>query len=91
MSSDSEDSITENSPLPTGKPSTVVNKPVVTEKMGGKTRRVIKYGSRRKVFNGTAEKTRGGLRKDDLIKNGRGRIVSRKRVDNAKKRFGLTE
>jgi hypothetical protein len=59
--------------------------------MGGKTRRVIKYGSRRKVFNGSAEKTRGGLRKDDLMKNGRGRIISRKRFDNAKKRFGDTE
>ena len=76
----------ENSPPTTGKPSIVTSKPI--EKLGGKTRRVSKYGSRRKVFNGTAEMTRGRLRKDDLVKNNRGRIVSRKRFDNAKKRFG---
>ncbi len=46
---------------------------------GGKTRKVSKYGSRRKVWNGTAEKTVGGLRKDDLLKTKRGRIVSKKR------------
>jgi hypothetical protein len=46
---------------------------------GGKTRKVSKYGSRRKVWNGTAEKTVGGLRKDDLMKTKRGRIVSKKR------------
>lgn len=90
MSTESDEySITESSPLPTGKTSTGVSK--ASDKMGGKTRRVVKYGSRRKVFNGTAEKTRGGLRKDDLMKNGRGRIISRKRFDNAKKRFGDTE
>lgn len=46
---------------------------------GGKTRKVSKYGSRRKVWNGSAEKTVGGLRKDDLLKTKRGRIVSKKR------------
>lgn len=46
---------------------------------GGKTRKVTKYGSRRKVWNGTAEMTVGKLRKDDLMKTKRGRIVSKKR------------
>lgn len=46
---------------------------------GGKTRKVSKYGSRRKVWNGTAEMTVGKLRKDDLMKTKRGRIVSKKR------------
>jgi DVNP family len=46
---------------------------------GGKTRKVSKYGSRRKVWNGTAEMTVGKLRKEDLMKTKRGRIVSKKR------------
>jgi hypothetical protein len=49
-----------------------------------KTQRV---GSRRKVFNGTAEKTVGGLRKEDLLKNGAGRIVSVKRHTTMKRRI----
>ena len=59
-----------------------------TEMGGGKTRRLSKYGSRRKVWNGTAEKTKGGLTKNDLIKNKYGRIVSTKRHTNMKKRTG---
>jgi hypothetical protein len=41
-----------------------------------KTQRV---GSRAKVFHGGAEMTVGGLRKEDLIKNKNGRIVSKKK------------
>jgi len=37
-------------------------------------------GSRRKVWNGTAKKTPGGLTKADLMQNKYGRIVSRKRA-----------
>lgn len=48
-----------------------------------KTQRV---GSRRKVFNGGAEMTVGGLRKYDLIKNKYGRIVSKKKHHTMKKR-----
>lgn len=44
-----------------------------------KTRKVDKYGSRRKVWSGGAEMTIGGLRKDDLLKTKRGRIVSKKK------------
>jgi len=39
----------------------------------------MKRGSRRMVWNGSAEKTGGGLTKDDLMKNKYGRIVSVKR------------
>jgi hypothetical protein len=38
-----------------------------------------KVGSRRKVWNGTAEKTTGGLTRKDLKQNKYGRIVSVKR------------
>jgi hypothetical protein len=58
-----------------------------------KTQRV---GSRRKVFNGTAERTVGNLRKEDLLKNKAGRIVSVKRHHTMKRRiaggeFGKTD
>ena len=36
-------------------------------------------GTKAQVFHGTAEKTSGGLRKSDLMKNKRGRIVSKKK------------
>ena len=45
------------------------------------------FGSRRQVFNGSAEKTTGGLRKDDLIKNNAGRIVSAKRQATMRRRM----
>ena len=38
-----------------------------------------KVGSRAKVMHGGAEKTSGGLTKDDLMYNKAGRIVSKKR------------
>ncbi len=43
------------------------------------------FGSRHKVYNGTAYKTRGELTKDDLMMNKRGRIVSKKKHQTAKK------
>lgn len=50
-----------------------------------KTLRTI--GSRRQVFNGSAQKTSGGLTKDDLLKNNAGRIVSAKRHHTMKNRI----
>ena len=41
-------------------------------------------GSRRKVWNGTAQKTPGGLTRKDLTQNKYGRIVSRKRAARAR-------
>merc|ERR1712188_46469 len=42
------------------------------------------------VFNGTKERTVGGLKKADLIKNKRGKIVSKKQSLLSKKRLALT-
>jgi hypothetical protein len=53
--------------------------------MPDKTRRV---GSRAQVWHNTAEKTVGGLTKDDLEKNKYGRIVSKKRAHTMRKRMG---
>merc|ERR1712025_553703 len=40
--------------------------------------RKMQTGSYCKVWNGSAKFTKGGLTKDDLIKNSRGKIVSKK-------------
>lgn len=48
-------------------------------------KKTLKQGSRRQVWNGSAEKTAGGLRKDNLMKNERGRIVSIKKCTTMKK------
>ena len=56
---------------------------------GGKrsrTRKVHRIGSRAKVMHGGAEKTAGGLRKEDLMYNTGGRIVSKKRHATMKQR-----
>jgi hypothetical protein len=50
-----------------------------------KTQRV---GSRAKVMHGGAEKTVGGLRKEDLMYNSAGRIVSKKKSQTMKKKLG---
>jgi hypothetical protein len=53
-----------------------------------KTQRAI--GSRRKVWNGTAHKTPGGLTKSDLTMNKYGRIVSRKKAARARSGTAFT-
>merc|ERR1712072_674894 len=47
----------------------------------------IPVGSMRKVWNGTADRTGGGLLKKDLMVNKRGKVVSRKSAAHGKKRF----
>merc|ERR1719454_1753359 len=42
------------------------------------------------VLRGTKEKTSGGLKKSDLMKNKNGKIVSKKQSANAKRRFAST-
>jgi len=42
--------------------------------------KTLKRGSRRQVWNGSAEMTAGGLKKEDLDRNKRGRIVSKKKT-----------
>lgn len=48
-------------------------------------------GSRAKVFHGNAHHTVGGLVKSDLIRNKRGRIVSRRKHRSAKKQNNLVK
>jgi hypothetical protein len=48
-------------------------------------------GSRAEVFHGTAKHTSGGLTKDDLKKNKRGEIVSKKASNIAKKNNQLAK
>ena len=43
------------------------------------------FGSRQQVYNGTAFKTSGGLKKNDILMNKWGRIVSSKKHLSAKK------
>ena len=45
---------------------------------------VKRYGTRNDVFEGLAEKTRGGLTKDDLMLSKTGKIVSKKKSLAAK-------
>ena len=46
-------------------------------------------GSRAQVYNGTAYKTKGNLKKDDLLMNKWGRIVSKKKHFTEKKKKTL--
>jgi hypothetical protein len=53
--------------------------------------KIRKSGTRRQVWNGSAEKTIGGLRKDQLIKNKHGRIVSTRRHNRMKAKMDIEE
>ena len=48
-----------------------------------------KEGSRAEVFHGNKERTAGGLKKGDLMKNSSGKIVSKKAAAAAKKSKNL--
>jgi hypothetical protein len=50
----------------------------------GKTK---KRGTKREVWNGTAERTSSGLTKGDLVKNKRGKIVSKKQQEAGRRAF----
>jgi hypothetical protein len=50
--------------------------------------RTRKVGSRRMVWNGSAEQTAGGLRKEHLMRNKYGRIVSTRRHSRMKAKHG---
>jgi hypothetical protein len=52
--------------------------------LDGKTFKQL-FGSRQQVWNGTAFKTEGLLRKADIMMNKWGRIVSKKKHNTAKK------
>ena len=60
-----------------------------SRKMKKRVSKVAK-GKRAKssVFRGTKARTSGGLQKSDLIKNKRGKVVSRKQSEQSRKRSG---
>merc|ERR1712139_433669 len=60
-----------------------MKKKAVSKIAAGKFRKVV-------VFRGSKAKTTGGLTQGDLIKNSRGRIVSKKSSAQAKKRYAAT-
>lgn len=51
----------------------------------------IRVGSKLQVYRGTAERTSGGLTKSDLMRNKRGKIVSKRKHELAKKHSNLPE
>lgn len=48
---------------------------------------MLSVGSKAQVYHGTAKHTAGGLTRKDLMKNKRGKIVSRKQAAAGKKAF----
>ena len=48
---------------------------------------MLTVGSKAQVFHGTAKHTKGGLTRKDLMKNKRGKIVSRKQAAAGKKAY----
>jgi hypothetical protein len=52
--------------------------------INGKTYEILR-GSRAQVWHGTAYSTEGGLKKDQLVFNKHGRVVSKKKHNTAKK------
>jgi hypothetical protein len=48
---------------------------------------MLTVGSKAQVFHGTAKHTKGGLTRQDLIQNKRGKIVSRKQAEAGKKAY----
>ena len=53
--------------------------------------RTLKIGSRRQVWNGSRMKTKGGLTRKQLKMNKRGRIVSKKLSNKARRDTRLTK
>jgi hypothetical protein len=53
----------------------------------GMTGGMLTIGSKAQVFHGTAHHTSGGLTRKDLLKNKRGKIVSRKQAAAGKKAY----
>merc|ERR1719203_2133305 len=53
-----------------------------------KAKRASKVGKRAAVLRGSKEKTAGGLKKSDLMKNKAGKVVSKKSSAAGKKAYG---
>ena len=48
--------------------------------------KIVKYGSRRKVWNKTAKQTRGGIKRKDLYKDKYGRLKTKKSKKSQKRK-----
>ena len=70
----------------TGGKKKAIRKKKATKKKKIKKKKV-KVGSMRRVFSGTADRTKGGLKKEDLCRNKRGKVVSKKANKSAAKNF----
>ena len=46
-----------------------------------------RYGDKKEVFTGIAYETKGHLKKDDIVKNKRGKYVSKRQSEAGKKRW----
>merc|ERR1712154_176141 len=57
----------------------------VTRRAVRKPKKIV--GSMRRVWSGTADKTKGGLIKKDLMMNKRGKVVSKKQSTRGAKQF----
>ena len=49
--------------------------------------KIVKYGSRRKVWNKTAKQTRGGIKRKDLYKDKYGRLKTKKSKKSPKRKI----
>ena len=58
----------------------MTDKPSKMETKSESIKKIKKYGTKTEVYNGEAEKTKGGLVKDDLEFNSKGGISSKKRI-----------
>jgi hypothetical protein len=64
-----------------------MNAPMMNASMKPMSGGMMTIGSKAQVFHGSAHHTTGGLTKKELIKNKRGKIVSRKQAAAGKKAY----
>lgn len=73
---------------PASSPAPEVKKKAPRKRAGGKrSGPKVRIGSKLQVWTGSADKTAGGLTKDDLMENERGKIVSKKMHANGRSAF----
>jgi hypothetical protein len=60
---------------------------VKTELIGGELKKSSSVGTKEDVWNGSASKTSGGLKKIDLMKNKKGKIISKRQFEAGQKAY----
>ena len=58
-----------------------------TELIGGEMKKKSAVGTKNEVWNGQAQHTSGGLKKSDLMKNSRGKIISKKQFEAGQRAY----